>query len=93
MNITNSDNRLLASAVRIAIEPCLSRIITPDQRGFLPGRSMIANILDVDEGMLEAAMAGEGAQAICSISLPPSAPLSTNGCTYSSAAQGGHSGS
>jgi len=51
LNITNCDNRLLASAVRVAIEPTLSALITGDQRGFIGGRSMIANLIDIDEAM------------------------------------------
>ncbi len=55
---------MLASAVRVAIEPFLARRITGNQRGFLPERAMLANPLDVDERMLEEAAAGEGAEAI-----------------------------
>ena len=61
MNITNTSNRLLASAVRLTVEPVLAPHITDRQRGFLPGRSMIANIVDVDEAMLETAIEEEGA--------------------------------
>lgn len=49
LNVTSTDNRLLASATRIVIEPLLESLITEDQRGFLPGRSMLANLLDIDE--------------------------------------------
>ena len=35
LNVTNTDNRLLASAARAAIEPTLETLITEDQRGFL----------------------------------------------------------
>ena len=55
LNIANTDNRLLASAVRLAIEPTLDRLITPLQRGFLQGRSMIANLLDIEESMFTTA--------------------------------------
>ncbi len=63
LNVTNCDNRLLANAVRLVIEPILDRLITRDQRGFLAGRSMLANLLDVDEGMIDAAYNGEGGLA------------------------------
>ncbi|CAK0886296.1 unnamed protein product [Prorocentrum cordatum] len=39
LNITNTDNCLISSAVWIAIEPSVERRITGCQRGFLPWRS------------------------------------------------------
>ena len=48
LNVTNADNRLLASAVRILIEPLVASRISHSQRGFIAGRSMIANLIDVD---------------------------------------------
>ena len=48
LSVANTDNRLLASAYRIAVEPRFAPVVSPAQRGFLPGRSMLANILDVD---------------------------------------------
>ena len=60
LNISNADNRILASAVRIAVEPRLGPLITNRQRGFIQGRSMIANLLDVEEGMYTAAATGSG---------------------------------
>lgn len=59
LNVTNCDNRLVASAVRIALETKIAPTITQAQRGFLRGRSMLANVLDVDESMALAAKAGE----------------------------------
>ena len=52
INVVNCDNRLLANAVRLRIEPILAEWVSPDQRGFLPGRSMLANIMDIDEAMI-----------------------------------------
>ena len=49
LNVTNTDNRLIASAVRLAIEPVLANLITLDQKGFIGGRGMLSNILDVEE--------------------------------------------
>ena len=37
LNVTNTDNRILASATRVAIEPTLNGLITTDQAGFLSG--------------------------------------------------------
>ena len=71
LNITNFDNRLLANAVRLRIEPILEEWVSPFQRGFLPGRSMLANIIDIrrshDRG-------GSSRQQSCCrfISKPPS---------------------
>lgn len=48
LSISNVDSRLLASAARLAWEPILESWISQSQRGFLKGRSMIHNILDVD---------------------------------------------
>ena len=64
LNITNSDNRLIAGAARLAIEATLGELIAEDQRGFLAGRSMLANILDVEESMLVSAFLENEALAI-----------------------------
>jgi len=58
LNVTNTDNRLVASSVRAAIEPTLGQLVTMDQRGFISGRSMLANILDVEEAMAMATFRG-----------------------------------
>jgi len=47
--IVNTDNRLIASAMRLAWEPLLNSWISKAQRGFLKGRSILMNILDIDE--------------------------------------------
>ena len=64
LNITNTSNRLLANAVRLRIEPILERWITPMQRGFLSGRSMLANVVDVDEQMMISALEDNDPAAI-----------------------------
>ena len=48
LNIVNSDNRILASAARNRYETNLAGWILPRQQGFLPGRSLLANLLDVE---------------------------------------------
>eukprot|EP00959_Pyramimonas_sp_CCMP1952_P238891 4992067-Pyramimonas_sp.AAC.1 len=53
LNITNTDNRVLCSAVRMHIEPQISPGASEEQRGFLRGRSMLANVLDIEEAMIE----------------------------------------
>ena len=48
LSISNVDNRLLASAARVAWEPILERWVSKCQRGFLKGRVMLQNVIDVD---------------------------------------------
>ena len=62
-NVTNSDNRLLASAVRLLVESWLSPRISPSQRGFITGRSMIANLIDIDEAMATTLLEDDAASA------------------------------
>ena len=45
-----------ASAIAGNWEPLFSRWISPQQRGFLPGRSILANVVDVEEAALQSAM-------------------------------------
>ena len=47
LSIVNSYNRLLASALRYRLAPLASSYIGSHQRGFLPSRSILANILDM----------------------------------------------
>jgi len=51
LNITNTDNRIPANSVRLKIEPIISPEISEAQRGFIAGRSMLANVVDVDSGV------------------------------------------
>lgn len=46
-----TDNRLLAQAVRLRVEPLLARGASSLQRGFLPGRSMLENLAEIDTEM------------------------------------------
>ena len=47
--IVDTANRILANAYRYRWEPTLAAWISPSQRGFLPGRSILANVLDIEE--------------------------------------------
>ena len=58
LSVVSCDNRILANAVRLKLEPIFGAWVSPMQRGFLPGRSMIANIVDVDEEMMHTALRG-----------------------------------
>ena len=51
LNITNTDNRIFANAVRLKIEPIIGPEISEMQRGFVAQRSMLANVVDVDTEM------------------------------------------
>ena len=46
--LVNVDNRLIASAARMAWEPLLELYISKHQQGFLKGRNMLSNIIDID---------------------------------------------
>lgn len=63
LNVVNTDNRVIASAVRLMLERVLAPRITRDQRGFLQGRSMLANVVDVEETMCECTLAARGSLA------------------------------
>ena len=64
LHITNTDNRILANAVRLKIEPIISPEISEAQRGFIAGRSMLANVVDVDSGMQHTSLNFEHGLAI-----------------------------
>ena len=49
LSIVNTDNRIIASAMKLAWEPIFNKWVSDSQRGFLKGRSMLANILEIDE--------------------------------------------
>ena len=72
LSITNTDNRIFGSAVRLHIEPRVAPGISAEQRGFLKGRSMLANVLDIEEAMLERDLMQAHAAAIFWILRPPS---------------------
>ena len=64
LSIVNSDNRIAASAMRLAWEPVLEKVISPAQQGFLRGRSILKNVLDIDEELRHSALDGEAAACI-----------------------------
>ena len=55
LDVANTDNRLLANAVRLRVERFVGKQVSHSQRGFLPGRSMLAHLVDTDEYMRTAA--------------------------------------
>eukprot|EP00974_Lingulodinium_polyedra_P110353 10674142-Lingulodinium_polyedra.AAC.1 len=40
LSVTNADNRIIANAVRILMEPVVGPGVAEEQRGFIGGRSM-----------------------------------------------------
>ena len=64
LSIVNTDNRLMANAVRVRVEPLLASAISPAQRGFLPGRSMLHNVVELDCEMRAASLRHERAAAV-----------------------------
>ena len=60
----NSDNRLLASAVRLRLEAILGDVVSQEQQGFLGGRSLLRNVIDVEDAMRIAALRGNSPAAI-----------------------------
>lgn len=62
--LVDTSNRLLASALRYAVEPGIARMIGPGQRGFLSGRSIVESVVGLEAAMQTAALDGEGAYAL-----------------------------
>ena len=56
LSIVDTSNRILANAFRHRWEPQLAQWISPAQRGFLPGRSILANVVDIEEASVLAAL-------------------------------------
>ena len=57
LNITNCDNRIINNAVRFRIEPSLDQHLSRAQRGFVGGRSLLSNVIDIDERMIASVLA------------------------------------
>ena len=64
LSITNADNRIICSAVRLHIEPIIAPGVTAMQTGFIKHRSMLANVLDIEEAMLAASLSGDFPAAV-----------------------------
>jgi hypothetical protein len=62
LTITDCSNRLIANAYRYRWEGLIAPIIDENQRGFLPGRSMLQNVVDIEhKAMLTALSEDDGA--------------------------------
>ncbi len=68
ISVANTDNRVMANAMRYAIEPALARWVSPNQRGFIGGRSLLANVIDIEEAMVMTALhEDDGACIFCDL--------------------------
>ena len=47
LSVVNTNNRIFANAVRMVLEPLSSLLVSSVQQGFLRGRSMLQNIIDI----------------------------------------------
>ena len=64
LSIVNADNRIIASAMRARWEEHLKLYVRERQQGFLKGRSMIKNLLEVETAMLLTALEDDKGAAI-----------------------------
>jgi hypothetical protein len=64
LSIVNTDNRLMANAYRLRVEPLVAKAVSGMQRGFLPGRSMLQNVVEVDTEMRAASLSEKDPAAI-----------------------------
>ena len=62
--MVDTSNRLLANAARFRWEQGLARWLAPEQRGFLPHRSMLANIVDIETEAMKANMTSSSAAIV-----------------------------
>ena len=58
LSIVNTDNRLIANAARLRWESILDKWISSNQQGFLPGRSMLSNLVALDTTSMHTALSG-----------------------------------
>jgi len=56
--LVNTDNRLIASAVGIAIEARVAQLVSDIQQGFIRGRKMLQNVLDIDFHSMKISFSG-----------------------------------
>jgi hypothetical protein len=64
LNIANGESRLLANTVRLSFERAMSEWASEMQRGFLLGRSILLNVLEVVHRMQLISLKGQGGAAV-----------------------------
>ena len=62
LSLVNTDNRLIANAYRLAVEPMACEWVSQRQRGFLMGRSLLSSVIDVD---FESMRVSRSMNAVC----------------------------
>jgi len=48
LSVVNADNRILASTLRLKVAPLLESWVSTAQRGFIKGRHLLNNVVDID---------------------------------------------
>ena len=48
LSLKNTDVKLCTGAVNFKLKPCVTRLAHAAQRGFIAGRQLISNIVDID---------------------------------------------
>ena len=56
ISMVDTSNRLMANAARLRWEPTLSEWVAHLQRGFLTGRSLLANVIDLEEAAMRVSL-------------------------------------
>ena len=64
LSVVNCDNRLVANAARLRWEKNLEHWVSPRQQGFLRGRSILANLLDLDTASMVTALSHQDGACI-----------------------------
>jgi hypothetical protein len=64
LTIADCSNRLIANGYRYRWEYLIEAVVDVDQRGFLPGRSMLENVVDIEHLAMIAALSEEDAAMI-----------------------------
>ena len=72
LNISNGECRILANAVRLGFERAMSSWVSSMQRGFLPDRSLLLNVIELEHRMQMESLRGQDRPLFCSILKQPS---------------------
>ena len=64
LSIVNTDNRTIANAMRLRWESILEGYVRERQQGFLPARSILRNLLEIEGTMMHASVTREAGAAV-----------------------------
>ncbi len=64
LTVVNTDNWLVANAIRLRVQLLAAQGFGAEQRGFLTGRSLLSNVLDIDVDMRMASAVGVSPGAV-----------------------------